>query len=341
MAIVLPNGVVPSGAREKLIDHLPLKTPYLVEVFPIYACNLKCRYCMISTDRKKHGYITGTTVMEFTTFVSLVNHLAVHDKVRLLRFAGLGEPLLHRQLVSMIAYAKELGVSDQIEILTNGTLLLSDSSLGRQLVEAGVTRLIVSIQGMSSQRYQEVCGKPFEPEAIAAYLRQLMRGCPGVEIYVKIVDTALSPGAEQEDEKRFYATFDKSCHKMAVERTVPIHPTVDYSTQLDERSNEYTQYGGKRTGVQICPRPFMSMHVLPDGNVIPCYSLEYPLIIGNIKEDSLMNIWEGEKLREFRRQMVLQGRKCNTVCAECRIIEHRILIDDILDDRVEQLSKLY
>lgn len=337
MAIILKDGAVPSGPRTKLIDHLPLDTPYMVEVFPIYACNLRCKYCMISTDKKEHGYLTAKTMLLYADFVSLVNDLRMfHRKLKVLRFAGLGEPLLHKQLVDMVGYACENKIADQIETLTNGTLF--DGYIENQLASAGVTRFIVSIQGTTVKRYREVCGRSFDPSSIAFNLHRLKQECPWTEIYVKTVDTSLT---HEDDGNTFYLMFGDSCDKISIEHTVPIHPTVDYSDKLSESTKGKTQFGSDSHRVHICPRPFMSLHVIPDGNVIPCYSLEYPVILGNIQETSLKKIWGGEALRQFRCKMINLGRDCNPVCKDCKIIDHRAFEEENLDEHRELLKERF
>jgi radical SAM protein with 4Fe4S-binding SPASM domain len=274
-------------------------------------------------------------MLDYSSFVSVVHDLATFMKpLKILRFAGLGEPLLHKQLTKMVAYAKEYKVAEQIEILSNGTLF--DGMREIQLALAGVTRFIISVQGTTLRRYREVCGKPFDPEIIADRLRHLKDRSSSTEIYVKIVDTALTSVS---DGSRFYNLFGPSCHKISIEHTVPIHPAVDYDSQIDEHNRGLTQFGSRTKKVRICPRPFMSLHVIPDGNVIPCYSLEYPVILGNVKETSLRGIWSGELLRSFRRQMIEHGRACNDICANCKIIEHRVFPEENLDGSVELLQE--
>jgi len=48
MRAVRIDGQTPGGKRNKLKDALPLDTPYMVQFFPIYACNFKCGYCIHS-----------------------------------------------------------------------------------------------------------------------------------------------------------------------------------------------------------------------------------------------------------------------------------------------------
>jgi MoaA/NifB/PqqE/SkfB family radical SAM enzyme len=45
------SGQAPGGKRTKLADVLPLDTPFVVQIFPDYACNLRCNYCIHWMDK--------------------------------------------------------------------------------------------------------------------------------------------------------------------------------------------------------------------------------------------------------------------------------------------------
>ena len=59
-------------------------------------------------------------------------------------------------LPQVIRYIKEHNWAERIELITNGSLLTHD--LSDQLIEAGLTRLIVSVQGINTKTYRDVCG---------------------------------------------------------------------------------------------------------------------------------------------------------------------------------------
>jgi len=62
-----------------------------------------------------------------------------------------------------------------------------------------------------------------------------------------------------------------------------------------------------------CLSPWMVAYVLPDGSVKPCLSLGYEM--GNLKEDSFQEIWNGDRVVRFRR--LLKERGYFPVCPRC------------------------
>ena len=94
------SGQAPGGKRTRLAEVLPLDTPYVVQIFPVYACNFKCRYCIFSVDRSKRGFISDTIMMDVDLFKKCVDDMgSFPNKIKVLRFVGIGEPLLHKNLV--------------------------------------------------------------------------------------------------------------------------------------------------------------------------------------------------------------------------------------------------
>ena len=64
--------------------------------------------------------------------------------------------------------------------------------------------------------------------------------------------------------------------------------------------------------INSCKKPFTFLTINTDGSIVPCYSYNE---IGNIK-DSFLKIWNGKKVREFRRQALkMQTQKSD--CKNC------------------------
>lgn len=330
------SGQAPGGKRERLADKIPLSTPYVVQIFPIYACNFKCSYCIFSVEKKQRGFISDKTVMELDLFKKCVDDMKrFPEKIKVLRFVGIGEPLLHKNLTDMIRYAADKEIANKIELLTNGSLLKPETST--QLIEAGLNRLVVSIQGTSSKKYFDVCDTKIEFEEFISDLKYFYDNKNQTEIYIKIVDIALD---DKKDEEKFRNIFGDVCDTLAIEHTVPIHSGIEYENILDE-SGSVTQFGLPVKEVKVCPQPFFTMQINPDGKVVPCYSFEYPAVLGDCYKEAADEIWQGEKFNEFRKQMLKGSKKVSEVCDDCSIIKYRLFPEDDLSKDAERLKKFY
>ena len=65
-----------------------------------------------------------------------------------------------------------------------------------------------------------------------------------------------------------------------------------------------------------CLYPWMMLRINPYGDVIPCTGSTASM--GNVREEPFLAIWNGQRYREFRRELKKQGLladclKCNTL----------------------------
>ncbi len=331
------TGQAPGGKRTRLAEVLPLNTPFIIQIFPVYACNFKCSYCIFSIDKEKRGFISDKSVMNHSLLKKCIDDMKnFPEKIKVLRYVGIGEPLLHKNIAGMVQYSVSREVANTVEILTNASLLtpkLSDS-----LISAGLTRLVVSIQGTSEKKYKEVCGANINFDNFISNLRYFYENKKNTQMYVKIVDTALDG---KEDEQKFYDIFGNICDTMAIEHTVPIHSGIDYEKVIKDKQMSLTQFGLPLSDVQICPQPFFTMQINPDGKVVPCYSFEYPEIMGNCNTNSVSDIWNGQPFQVFRRKMLDGSKNLCEVCKNCTIFKYRLFPEDVLNNDTERLKKLY
>jgi GTP 3',8-cyclase len=111
-------------------------------------CNFRCRYCMPAEGLE---WLPRDEVLSYEEIARLVRVLAAMgvDEVRL---TG-GEPLVRRELPVLVSLlSKTPGVRD-LSLTTNGVLL---DRLAGPLVEAGLTRLNVSLDSLSHVRFAEI-----------------------------------------------------------------------------------------------------------------------------------------------------------------------------------------
>lgn len=323
------SGSAPGGIRTKLIEVLPLSTPYVIQIFPVYACNFKCNYCIFSTPKHNHGFISNETFLDLNLYKKFIDDLTEFpSKLKVLRFVGIGEPLLHKNIVEMISYASQKNIANTIEILTNASLLTP--SLTDSLISAGLNRIVISIQGTSAEKYLSTSNIHINFNNFISNIKYFYDHKHNCQIYIKIVDTALS---DLSDKQKFYSIFSNICDTISIEHTVPIHPSI---TNI---KSSVTQFGLPIFDIQICPQPFFTMQLNPDGNIVPCYSWDYPTIIGNCSTQSIFSIWNSPELAHFRLKHIY-GYKPPT-CKTCNIAKYRIFPEDILDNDIHKLKHIF
>lgn len=326
----------PSGSRTILAKSLPLDTPYMVQIFPAYACNFKCRYCVHCVPPAERGYITDSAFLLFDDYRKFIDDAAGFPaKIKMLRFAGTGEPLTHPDIVHMIQYAKEKGIAEQIDLVTNGYLLTDE--LSDALIAAGLSKLRVSIQGVNAERYKELSGVDIDYPRFIDRLKYFYDNKGKTEIYIKIIDCSLE---SEEERRQFYETFGDICDYIAIENMFPAVPQIDY-TKMTKNDVVKTQNGAELLDAKVCPQPFYLMQLNPNGDVVPCCAMETPLVAGRIQTSSAAEIWSGQVLNAFRKLHLRYCKSENPVCRTCQEYRYAMFPEDFLDDEAERLLAVY
>lgn len=330
------DGRTPGGDRNKLAESVPLSTPYLVQVFPVYGCNFKCDYCIHSVDKSKRGYVTEKKVMDYELYKKCIDELCdFPEKIKMLRFAGTGEPLLHNDIVRMVDYAVKKEVASSIDIVTNGALLKPE--LSKALVDSGLTRIRISIQGVNAKKYKHTIGVEFDFDKFIENLIYLYENRENTQIYIKVIDCAL----DNDDDQKFFEIFGDLCDVIAIENVIPATSQIDYSRIMGNKNSNLTQNGVNVSDIEVCSQPFYLMQINPDGNIVPCCAMETTHIVGNCKYQNLSEIWNGKKFKDFRKVQLMKKKSIYPVCNKCQLYKHSTFSEDILDYDAERLLKIF
>jgi cyclic pyranopterin phosphate synthase len=111
-------------------------------------CNLRCLYCMPEAD---YVWLPKETLLSFEEIAAIVDaftDLGV-DRVRL---TG-GEPLLRRDLPTLIRSLAERDAVKDLALTTNGVLLAAQAATLR---DAGLHRITISLDTLDPRRFQDM-----------------------------------------------------------------------------------------------------------------------------------------------------------------------------------------
>lgn len=157
----------------------------IVDIELTNRCNAHCGFC--PRDQTPHQGL-----MEPEVFAqALARVLEVREQARSfwegcrgVAFCGLGDQLLHPNVARYVRSVRDAGL--EIDVNTNGALL--DAERGRQLLDAGVTRVLVNA-GEFGAAYEPLYGLPFE--RVCENVRRFAAMSDGrCTLYVVLVDHA-------------------------------------------------------------------------------------------------------------------------------------------------------
>jgi MoaA/NifB/PqqE/SkfB family radical SAM enzyme len=156
--LVLPEEIssrfgLKPGSRillDERLNGIGLRSPVsrLAKVYvePTSRCNLECRTCI------RHSWDEPMGQMEDRTFSAIISGLRAFEGPLTVFFGGFGEPLSHPRIADMVAAAH--GAGAKVELITNGTLL--SERMSRNLIDAGLDMLWVSLDGSTPESYADV-----------------------------------------------------------------------------------------------------------------------------------------------------------------------------------------
>lgn len=283
------------------------------------ACNLRCIMCVQGIG----DGVPGAGHMETSLALRLIDQGAEHG-LRSIKLNWRGESGLHRDLPIVIAHAKKRGVLD-VQLNTNG-IPYSPERI-RQVIEAGLDRIIISMDGATKETYERIRVRGrYETlvENVRTFHRlreELGRSRPFIRIQmVRMRDNA---------------------HE--VEQFIEMwKPWVD-DIRISDVSNR--GQGNLSVGDQVavgraqCPQPWQRMIVARDGTVLPCCSdWHMKWKIGDATQESLTEIWRGRKMTALRTLHVRGQLDDIEPCKSCYVKESYVW-ERATPENIEELRK--
>ena len=235
-----------------------------INIEPTNCCNLTCLECPVpKTMNRKRG------TMEFSLFKKIIDE---NPQIGQINLALWGEPLLHPDAIRMMEYAKSN--KKHVLLITNGALL--DEEKCRAVVDSGLDMMYISMDGID-ETYTKVRGIQYHTVAENLHTLNRLRNDKNKKMPI-VLSVTIFEETEQEIEKvrREWGSI--------VDHVV-FQPLI--------RSDR------KRT--RRCRQPWRQLAILWNGDVIPCcYDYDGKLVVGNVREETLLEIFNGKRLQQLR-----------------------------------------
>ncbi len=277
--------------------------PDRVYVESTNVCNLDCIMCPtgLHVDTRPKGY------MDWGLYTAIIDEIAPWVEAVVLH--SWGEPLLHRRFVDMVCYAKERDV--WVETSTNATLLTED--VARRILEAGLDRIYLSMDGLTKETYEKVRVKGKFEEVLANIERFLdLKQELGsrVEADIQIVRLSETDAEVEEFVRRW---------KRSHADLINIKELDTWGGQIEEVAS--LAVDGQTEDVNLrrkpCPNLWYHCHIHWDGTLVSC-SRDYDAVtpLGNVRNGGVLKTWHGARMRAMRRWHAT-GHFCAEQCVKC------------------------
>jgi len=259
----------------------------------------KCTFC------GAQGLKPHPLMLSLDLFNKVIDESLLHGRRQMLIMHNSGEPLLNKNIYEMIAIGKQKKVARVVQFSTNGLFLTEENC--ERLIRSGLDGLVISVDALTPEQYAELKGVDCL-ERVITNARTLMR--------VKREMKSSTPYVSAKMVRRFgfEDTFD---------------PFLKFWRGIvDEAAlTPFTNWGGQLVYQGTSPPPGRryACHFLwyyaainPDGKVFFCCSSTAPgAVIGNVTQQSLEEIWQGESLARMRRLHLGAKFEMTGPCCNC------------------------
>jgi len=299
------------------IGDITLKTPLTVHIDPSNKCNFLCKYCPTGHPDLLNRVCRPCGFMKFSLFKKTIDDLKLFSEpIQRLHLYNDGEPLLNPDFFRMVKYAKDSDVAQSVETTTNAHLLSEDMS--EELIKAGLNRIRISVKHVTTEGYFRTVGKNVEIENIIKNVRSLYNKAKELTCRLFINITIVDTGLSEEEKARFFSLFEDLSDGIRIDTMEgwSRNDLFDFSFGTSHLSGTSPSTTAKQG--TVCPLPFNSFSVKFDGTVSACFvDWSHCNIIGDVRSENLIDIWNGERLHTFRISQLENRKYASVACATC------------------------
>lgn len=276
--------------------------PHIHQIEPTNHCPYRCIMC------PRHKYMTRTLgFMDFDLYAKVIDEYSTYPEpvrskeIELFHF---GESLLHPRLSEMVAYAS--GRDLNMTLSVNAPDLKPE--LSESLLKAGAFKIIISIDGHDDETYRQIRGPRADFALACEHVEHLIRTHRGLDSSTEILVRMIEMNANRDQVEEFVEHWRQEGISTEVREFFP------WGEPEMAELGEFRSYPKNMP----CPFPWQYLVVQWNGDVVPCcrdYNSE--IAVGNVREQTLEEIWNGPACRALRRQHETGFFKDNETCRKC------------------------
>ena len=262
-----------------------LKRPLKVTIEITNACNSDCIMC------PRQSMTRPVKNMDFELYKKIIDDCGKAG-VKIVQPFNFGEPLMHNRLGEFIRYAKE-HTKSRIQISTNAALLTNEKAI--ELLDSGLDRINIDIDGFTKDTFEKV-RKNLDFDRVVENTEKFIELKKKLNKHifttVSIINMDETSG-EIAEFKRYW--------KPRVDRVLD----VKYNTWTGSVENRNNFINNSKRFNCPCKMLWDQMVILQDGKVaLCCLDYDGKVIVGDMKNESILNIWNGKILNNLRQKQI-------------------------------------
>lgn len=250
-------------------------------------------------------------------FRKIVDETASHLLYLTLYFQG--EPYLHPRFNDLVRYATSKNI---YTTTSTNAHFLSDAG-AQATIESGLDRIIISMDGTTQETYStyRVGGDIDRVLDGTRNLVQWKHKLKSRTPHIILQCIAFNQNQHQvEDMKRLGQELGVDKVKIKTAQVYDFengHELIPTDGKRARYKKEGSTWRIKNRLLNHCWKLWHSCVITWDGDVVPCcFDKDAKYVMGNVKTQSLKEVWYGQPYQVFRRSL-LKGRKEIDICKNC------------------------
>jgi radical SAM protein with 4Fe4S-binding SPASM domain len=319
------------------------KIPNIYNIETTNYCNMKCIMCPRTLYMtRKNIWIEDKLFDEITDKVQVHKHLDLEDfwdwcekkydhspkeisengfylsvVSKSLVLHGFGEPFLDKKLISRLDTCRKKNIPTYFSC-TPATMTVEKA---KKAMDAGLGVLKFSLDAMDERKIQKIRGKRANFQESVDKILELLKYKKEKKLKTLLVPCMIDMAEEVQDVKMHeeFINFWKDYDVYAYIKSQDNRWLYDSDDNIKKNKSHYHY--------QYCEYPWISCSIMSEGNVVPCTQISNnEIVLGNLKNNSLEEIWNGEKYQELRKMHLSgnfpKGHKCNEKCDIKKIYQY-------------------
>ena len=301
----------------------PLKVDYpfrLVNLELTNKCPMKCIMCVRTYKMERsQGFMDIKIFKKIIDEIYELDAPFIHEEDFWLHHFG--ESLLHPEFDKMLGYCCEKGVKVGLSV----NPLVMEKKIARRLIDARPNLLFLALDGHDDESFFKIRGVSHAYGKSKENILNFLAIKKDVGSKIKTVITMVDFPKNRDSINKMRNYWKKM---EGIDEFFP-KPFTEWNGEVEiikrlafegDKSSTVDPVGKKRTGRVKCYAPWSSMSIIWDGDVVPCcYDYDKKYVLGNVKDSTLTEIWNGGKMQQLRKEF-LSGNVRNPLCEKCHAL---------------------
>jgi len=260
------------------------------------ACNAHCTFCVHDKLTRKIGF------MDFALFSKIVDECA-DLKVKEVAIYRLGEPLLDSGFSEKVAYAKKAGI-EIVSTNTNASLL--DEEVALKILNSGLDIVYISLDANSKEVYERI-RKGLDYDVVEKNIKRFIELKNSVSKETPEIILNFCRTDENKDQVKDFV------RKWSKHGQIWISNTHDWSGKAEVKAKN-----SLARRIDPCRLLWTELVVSWDGKVpLCCIDYDDKMVMGDLKNESIREVWSGERLKKNRKIHVDGDFNKLPLCKSC------------------------